>query len=126
MTKLLKMMVALVLLQCSSAFAAGQAFTQSNFDALLKAGKPVVIHIHASWCPTCKAQDPILNTEIKSPEFKDVTFLEVNFDTEKSFLKTHNVSAQSTILVFKDGKEVGRSTGDTKQPSIDSLVKKSL
>lgn len=61
-----------------------------------------------------------------NPEFKGVTFLQVSFDDQKDVLKKFNVANQSTIIVFKGGKEVGRSVGDTKYMSIDALAKKSL
>jgi thioredoxin 1 len=113
-------------LHAMSAFAAGQAFTQSQFDALIKEGKPVIVHVHAPWCPNCRAQDTTLNSEIKSPSYKGVTFLEVDFDTQKEALKEFNVSMQSTILVFKGGKEFGRLTGKTKESDIEDLTKKVL
>lgn len=115
-----------LLLQAVAVYAAGQAFTSSNFDALEKAGKPIVVHIHADWCPTCKSQDAILSPFIQSPEFKGVTFLQVNYDDQKDVLKKFNVLKQSTIIVFKNGKEVGRVVGDTKAASVDSLIRKSL
>ena len=126
MKHLIKAIFAFVLFQAVSVFAAGQAFTQANFDALQAAGKPVIVHVHADWCPTCKSQDAILNPLMKSPEFKGVTFLQVNFDDQKDVLKKFNVANQSTIIVFKGGKEVGRSVGDTKATSIDALAKKCL
>ena len=33
---------------------------------------------------------------------------------------------QSTLIVFKGGKEVGRSTGDTSKDSIAALLQKTL
>lgn len=116
----------LALAQSAIVFAAGQPFTQSQFDALMKEGKSVVVHVHAPWCTNCKAQDPILNAEIKSPTYAGVTFLEVDFDTQKDALKLFNVSVQSTILVFKQGKEVGRATGNTRQKDIEELTQKAL
>lgn len=126
MKHLIKAIFTFVLFQAISAFAAGQAFTQSNFDTLQNAGKPMIVHVHADWCPTCKSQDAILNPLMKSPEFKGVTFLQVNFDNQKDTLQKFNVANQSTIIVFKNGKEVGRSIGDTNKSSIDALAKKSL
>ena len=38
-----------------------------------------------------------------------------NFDTEKALKRALGVTQQSTIVVFKDGKEVARSTGDTQE-----------
>jgi thioredoxin 1 len=126
MKHLIKVIFSFILFQAASVLAAGQAFTQANFDALQAAGKPVIVHVHADWCPTCKSQDVILGPLIKSSEFNGVTFLQVNFDDQKDVLKKFNVRNQSTIIVFKNGKEVGRSVGDTKAASIDALAKRSL
>lgn len=127
--KILKTLVVFILLQAgvaASVSAAGQHYTQAQFDALNKSGKPVVVHVHADWCPTCRAQDPIVSALIKDPAFKNVSFLEVDFDAQKDVVKAFNVSQQSTLIVFKGGKEQGRSTGDTRKASIDSLINKAL
>ena len=45
----------------SPAFAASpQPFNAQAFAEAQKAGRPILVAIHASWCPTCKAQTPIL------------------------------------------------------------------
>ena len=107
-------------------FAAGKPYSQIEFDKLIKKGKPVVLHVHAKWCSTCATQDPILNSLMKTPEFKNITFYNVDFDTSKDLLKTLKVSRQSAIIVFKQGKEQGRSLGDTKISSIEELIKKAI
>jgi hypothetical protein len=44
------------------AFAAEtQTYDPASFAAAEKAGKPILVAVHASWCPTCKAQKPILS-----------------------------------------------------------------
>jgi thiol-disulfide isomerase/thioredoxin len=126
MKNILKVIVSLAIFQSTLTFAAGQAFRQSQFDALISEGKPVVVHVHAPWCSNCRAQDPILNSKMNSPEYKGVTFFEADYDSQKDVLKKFNVSSQSTILVFKQGKEVGRSTGQTKEAVIEELTKKAL
>jgi thiol-disulfide isomerase/thioredoxin len=35
-------------------------FAQSAFTTAQVEGKPILVHIVASWCPTCAAQRPIL------------------------------------------------------------------
>lgn len=110
----------------SAAFAGGQAFDQAAFDALQKQGKPVLVEIHADWCPTCKTQEPILSDLLKTPELSGLTALRVDFDKQKNVVKSFKVQYQSTLIVFKGGREVGRSTGDTKKDSIAALLKKAL
>ena len=92
----------------------------------MKEGKSIIVHVHAPWCSNCKAQNSVLNLEMKSPAYKGVTFLEVDFDTQNDVLKEFNVSMQSTIIVFKQGKEVGRFTAKTKESDIEELTKKAL
>ena len=108
--------LATVLALSASSFAwAGPAepYSAARFDQLTHAGKPVLVAIHADWCPTCKAQKPILGQLMGRPEFKDVTELTVDFDKDKTAVRRFKASMQSTLVAFKGDKEVGRSVGDT-------------
>lgn len=109
------------------AFAGDKAtYTKAGFEAAQKAGKPILVEIAASWCPTCKAQAPILGELRGQPRFKDLTVFTVDFDSQKDVVKAFGATMQSTLIVFKGATEVGRSTGDTKRESIDGLLTKSL
>src|SRR6185312_15798466 len=72
----------------STAFSlavAGQIvpYNQQTFDHLTADGKPVVLDISATWCPTCKAQKPIVENIMKQPAFSDVTLMRIDFDSQK-------------------------------------------
>jgi thioredoxin 1 len=110
----------------SPAFAANIPFEQAIFDQLLKQGAPVALHIHATWCPTCKAQQAVLDELMPMAELKDLTVLRADFDKETSLLRKYKVRNQSTFIVFKNGKEVIRSTGETDKARIAELLKKAL
>lgn len=94
--------------------------------AAQKAGKSVLIHVSAPWCPTCKAQKPILDKLAADPAFKDVVMFDLDFDSGGEALRALNVRNQSTLIVFKGEKETGRSAGDTNADSIAALVKTAL
>jgi thiol-disulfide isomerase/thioredoxin len=111
----------------SAAFAATQApFASDAFQKAQAAGKPILIEVHASWCPTCKAQTPIIAELAAQPKFKDLTIFRLDFDSQKNDLKRFAAQSQSTLIVFKGNKEAGRSVGDTKRDSIASLLDKAL
>jgi thioredoxin 1 len=101
-------------------------FNQAQFDTMRAAGKPVAVVFHADWCPTCRAQAPLLKELTQTQEFRGLTLFVANFDTEKTLKKSLGVSKQSTIVVFKDGKEIERSTGDTQQDSLAALLRHAI
>ena len=113
-------------LAASLASAGETAFTQAGFDKALAAGRPVVVDFQASWCPTCKAQKPIVDALLKEPKMKEVVLFAADYDTEAALKKQLRVSQQSTFVVFKGGKEVGRSTGETSKAGIAALFDKAL
>ncbi len=114
------------LILAGTAIAEPTAFTQLNFNQLQKEGKSILVEVHAPWCPTCRAQAPIVDMLLKNNEYQSINVLRVDFDSQKDALKAFNVSKQSTLIVYKGSKEMGRSTGDTASASIESLIKKAL
>lgn len=106
--------------------AAEVPFDQAQYDSMRAAGKPVAVVFHADWCPTCRAQAPILKDLAQTPELKPVTLYVANYDTEKALKKSLGVTQQSTIVVFKNGKESARSTGDTRRDSLAALLRQAL
>src|SRR5579863_6630294 len=112
-----------MILIAAFASAAETPFDQAQFDAMRAAGKPVAVVFHADWCPTCRAQAPVLKEVTQQPAFRSLTLYVANFDTEKVLKRSLGVTQQSTIVVFKDGKEVARSTGDTQEPNLVALLR---
>ncbi len=107
-------------------FAAEVPFNQAQFDAAKAAGKPIAVVFHADWCPTCRAQAPLLKDLSEKPEFSSVTLYIANYDAEKSLKKSLGITQQSTLVVFKRGREVGRSTGDTNEGTLAALLRRSI
>jgi thioredoxin len=114
-------------LAASPAFAVNaHAFDAKAFAAAQKAGKPILIAVHAPWCPTCKAQAPILSDLRADPKFKDLVYFVIDFDSQKDLLSRFGVRAQSTLIAFKGDKEAARSVGDTNRDSIFATVGKAI
>ncbi len=103
-----------------------QPFDEQAFAEAQTAGKPILIWVHATWCPTCKAQRPILSDLTARPEFKDLAYFIVDFDDEKDVVRRFGARHQSTLIVFKGSTEMGRSVGDTHRASIEALLDKAL
>jgi thioredoxin 1 len=112
-------------------FAAARAnatvpFSAEAFEAAQASDSPILVEIHADWCPTCKAQKPILDKLTADPKFKELKIFRVDFDAMKPVVNQFGARMQSTLIVFKGAAEQGRSVGDTREASIAALLDKSL
>ena len=116
----------LLLLFCGAAQAGWTPYSQAAFDKLQKEGAPTLVLVHADWCPTCRAQAPIVSDLLGRKEYRGITALRVDFDQQKDVVRAFRVPMQSTLIVFKGGKEAGRSTGDTTPAGIEALLRKAL
>jgi thioredoxin 1 len=119
--------VAAISALAAPAFAAEtKTFDPESFAAAEQAGKPILVAIHASWCPTCKAQKPIISELMAEPKFKNLVYFIVDFDSQKEAVKYFGARMQSTLITFKDATETGRSVGDTEASSIAALLNMTL
>lgn len=101
-------------------------FDANAFAEAQKAGKPILVAIQASWCPTCKAQASILGELRADPKFMDLVYFVIDFDSQKDLVNRFGARMQSTLIAFKGAREEGRSVGDTDRASIYALVGKSV
>lgn len=100
------------------------AFDQQTFEAAQAANKPIMIAVHADWCPTCARQKPIVDSLAAAPEYKNVLVLVVDFDGQKDVLKTLGVQRQSTLIAMRGKTEVARTVGVTDPDRIKAMFQK--
>lgn len=100
-------------------------YTADALAATQKADKPVALHFHADWCPTCRAQTKALQSLQAEPGLP-LTVLVVNYDTEKDLKRRFKVNAQSTLVVLRGQQEWARLVGDTSASSIRSALQSAL
>jgi thioredoxin 1 len=101
-------------------------FTPAALAEAQKAGKPILVHIFAAWCPVCRAQKPIIEEFAAEPQYKNLVVLDVDFDTQKGDVRALGAQSQSTLIAYKGDKEVGRSVGDTNANSIAEMLQSTL
>ena len=98
-------------------------YSEAAFASAQAEGRSILVDVHADWCPTCRQQAPILADLLANePALADVVALQVDFDTDKAFLREHRVGQQSTILVFQGERETARSIGETDRTRLRQLI----
>ena len=118
----------LILIFCIFAFNANAlekktTFSKELFDKAQSDGKVVVISSWVKYCSSCASQMKVLNKA--KNEFKDIEYLTFEI-TDKEISKLLNVQYQTTLLIFKDNKEVYRSIGETSRDAIYKAIESSI
>lgn len=103
-----------------------QPYTATALSGLQEAGKPVAVHFHADWCPTCVKQQQSLDQIKAQGQLKGVTVLVADYDKEKDLKRQHKVRSQSVLVVFKGREEVARIAGQTQAEPIAQALAKAL
>ncbi len=96
--------------------------TSSDFESTIKSGT-VLVDFWAPWCGPCKMAGPIIE-DLSNEYAGKVTVGKINVDEEQNLASKYGVQSIPTVILFKDGVEVGRQVGFAgKQGYVDLLSK---
>ena len=113
---------------CIFAFSANAlekktTFNKELFDKAQSDGKVVVVSSWVKYCSSCASQMKVLNKA--KNEFNNIEYLTFEI-TDKEISKLLNVQYQTTLLIYKDNKEVYRSIGETSREAIYKAIESSI
>ena len=105
-------------------------FNKSLFDKAQSEGKIVVVSSWIKYCSSCANQMKVLQKAKKEGKLSDIKFDDIvyfSFDvTNSEIANLFNVQYQTTLLIFKDNREVYRSLGETTEDLIYEALKTSI
>ena len=105
----------------SFALAKTTTFTNEIFQKAQLEGKKVVINSWNKTCTTCAKQVKIL--DVAKQDFKEIIFLSFEQTKDKDIAKSLSIDYWTTIVVYKNDKEISRSIGQTNKKKIYSQIK---
>ena len=99
--------------------------SDTNFEATITTGKPVIVDFHATWCGPCKKLAPIF--EKVSERLKDsISFVKADIDVCEKAAVAHSIEGVPTIIIFKDGKPKARKSGVPREEDLETWIKSNL
>ena len=98
-------------------------FSKELFIKAQSNGKVVVVSSWVKYCSSCASQMKVLNKA--KNEFNNIEYLTFEI-TDKEISKLLNVQYQTTLLIFKNNKEVYRSIGETTKNLIYEAINSSI
>ncbi len=98
----------------------------ADWDAeVLGSEKPVLVDLWAEWCGPCRVVSPIVD-EIAGDRAGSLNVFKLNVDDDPEVAVRYGVNSIPTLLVLKDGEEVGRVVGALPKPRIEAQLDEAL
>ena len=118
----------LILLFCifslnANALEKETTFSKDLFDKAQSDGKVVVVSSWIKYCSSCASQMKVLNKA--KNDFENIEYFTFEV-TNREIADLLKVQYQTTLLIFKNNKEVYRSIGETSREEIYKALKSSI
>ena len=107
----------------SNAITKETTFDKALFDKAQSEGKLVIVSSWVKYCTSCASQMKVLDKA--KNDFDNIEYFK--FDVRnKEIADLFNIQYQTTLLIFKDNKEVYRSIGETTKELIYDALNSSI
>ena len=107
----------------SSAIAKETTFKKELFDKAQADGKVVIVSSWIKYCTSCASQMKVLDKA--KNDFDNIEYFKFDV-TNKEIAQMFDVQYQTTLLIFKNNKEVYRSIGETSKDLIYKAIQSSI
>ena len=115
--------ICFVLTFSTKAIGKETTYSKELFDKAMSDGKVVVVSSWIKYCSSCAGQMKVLKKVKK--DFDNIEYFAFDV-TNKEIAKFFNVQYQTTLLIFKDNKEIYRSVCETTKDLIYEAIKSSI
>lgn len=82
-----------------------------TYDALIRKSPVSLIEFYATWCPHCQAMQPIVD-QIKEVVAGKIDVYQLDIDKNGDAAENEEVEATPTFIIYRDGREVWRQSGE--------------
>ena len=123
MMKRIFTLIFLILSFSTNVLAKETTFKKELFDKAQSDGKVVIISSWVKYCTSCASQMKVLDKA--KNDFDNIEYFKFDVKNDE-IAKLFNVQYQTTLLIFKNNKEVYRSIGETSKDLIYKAIKSSI
>ncbi len=96
-----------------------------NYDEVINSAKTVLVEFYADWCPHCQRMMPIVE-QVKELLEGKANVYQFEIDRNRELADENGVQSIPTFIVYKDGKEMWRQSGEMEANMLLAKVEQYL
>lgn len=82
-----------------------------NYTDVIESSNVVLVEFFASWCPHCQRMMPVV-AQVKELLEGTAKVYQFDIDENRDAAEANNVESIPTFIIYRDGKEVWRQSGE--------------
>lgn len=110
----------------AAAAPAVKPFDQAAFDAAQKADMPILVWVHAPWCPVCSAQEKTIARVTAASAYRDMQVFRIDYDTQRPLWQRFGATMQSTLIAFHGMREAARIAHETDDGKVSAVIRSAI
>lgn len=96
-----------------------------NYTDLIVSAPVVVVEFFATWCPHCQRMMPVVE-QIKELIGDRASIVQLDIDQNQGAAGEADVESVPTFIIYKDGNELWRQTGEMPGDFLLQQIQKAL
>ncbi len=93
----------------------------TNLQEMLNGSRPTLVEFYATWCPHCQRMMPIV-AQLQHEVGERANIIQFDGDQNESLVDQYKVRSYPTWILFKDGQEVGRNSGENPLSELKDMI----
>lgn len=95
--------------------------TVQELDAMIAAGKPVIIDLYGEWCSPCKMMAPIFE-RVAAANSERAEFVKIDVDVRPELAQRYGIMSVPSIIGISGGEIKHSSSGIMNENALTTLV----
>jgi len=101
-------------------------FDRAAFETAQKQNRPIIVFVHAPWCPVCRSQIKTMDKVTADPAYRTLIVFRIDYDTQKPLWQSFGVTKQSTLIGFHGTRETGRIAYESDEMKVTRVLAQTL